>query len=128
MFAICKHTTSRSKVHRIIITYPMKRIDLSQFEKIENWYVLEREDGTGFDIKTGRDHYSLAQSNAIAKLPTLVAELKRMYDREDGLISEAKDLIYYDKEDEMWRYDESKSGNPGLDAMDFVAEISTMNE
>lgn len=106
----------------------MKRIDLSQFEKIENWYVLEREDGTGFDIKTGRDHYSLAQSNAIAKLPTLVAELKRMYDREDGLISEAKDLIYYDKEDEMWRYDESKSGNPGLDAMDFVAEISTMNE
>jgi len=58
----------------------------------------------------------------------VVMELDEMYAKEDALIAEAKDLIYYDKEDEMWRYDESKSGNPGLDAMDFVAEISTMNE
>ena len=46
----------------------------------------------------------------------VVMELDEMYAKEDALIAEAKDLIYYDKEDEMWRYDESKSGNPGLDA------------
>ena len=109
-------------------TYPMNRIDLSQFEEIETWYVLERDDGPGFDIKTGRDPYSLPQSDAIAKLPTLIAELKRMYDREDELISEAKDLVVYDEEDEMWVYDAEKASNPGLDAMDFVVGISTMND
>lgn len=58
----------------------------------------------------------------------VVMALDKMYDREDALIAEAKDLVYYDKEDEMWRYDESKSSNPALDAMDFVVEISTMED
>lgn len=58
----------------------------------------------------------------------LIAELKRMYDREDALIAEAKDLVVYDEEDEMWVYDAEKASNPGLDAMDFVVEISTMND
>jgi hypothetical protein len=51
-----------------------------------------------------------------------------MYDREDALIAEAKDLVVYDEEDEMWVYDAEKASNPGLDAMDFVVEISTMND
>ena len=51
-----------------------------------------------------------------------------MYDREDALIAEAKDLVVYDEEAEMWVYDAEKASNPGLDAMDFVVEISTMND
>ena len=76
----------------------MKRIDLTQFE--------------------GMSAFAMG----------LIAELKRMYDREDALIAEAKDLVVYDEEDEMWVYDAEKASNPGLDAMDFVVEISTMND
>ena len=62
----------------------------------------------------------------------VVMELDEMYKREDkllgwieGTITEAKDYVTYDKEDEMWVYDESKSSNPALDAMDFVIDLST---
>ena len=44
---------------------------------------------------------------------------------DQGTITEAKDYVIYDEDDEMWRYDESKSGNPALDAMDFVIDLST---
>ena len=46
----------------------------------------------------------------------LVAELRRMYEREDkllgwikGTITEAKDYVIYDEDDEMWTYNESKT-------------------
>ena len=103
------------------------RINLIQFEGIGEWEVEKRPDG-GYAIKTGRDNFSLEEAETISKLPSLIAEIRKVYDREDALIAEAKDLIYYDKEDEMWRYDESKSSNPALDAMDFVVEISTMED
>ena len=68
----------------------------------------------------------------ISAAPDLLAELTRMYKREDlllgwikGTIAEAKDYVYYDEEDEMWIYDESKSSNPALDAMDFVIDLGT---
>tara|TARA_B100000282_G_scaffold255278_1_gene201168 strand:+ start:828 stop:1118 length:291 start_codon:yes stop_codon:yes gene_type:complete len=70
--------------------------------------------------------------NGMEEFDSVCAELKRMYEKEDkllgwieGTITEAKDYVYYDEEDEMWRYDESKSGNPALDAMDFVCDLST---
>jgi len=62
-----------------------KRIDLTQFEGIEKWEVEKRLDG-GYAIKTGRDNFSLEEAEIIAKLPSLIAELKRMYAREDELL------------------------------------------
>ena len=58
----------------------------------------------------------------------VVMALDEMYEREDALIAEAKDLVVYDEEADMWIYDAEKASNPGLDAMDFVVEISTMND
>lgn len=57
----------------------------------------------------------------------LIKELRRMYDREDALIAGAKELICYDEENEMWGYDESKSSNPGLDAMDFIVDLAHLD-
>jgi len=54
----------------------------------------------------------------------VVMELDEMYEKEDALIAEVKDLITYDQEDEMWVYDESKSSNPGLDAMDILINLA----
>ena len=59
-----------------------ERIDLTQFEGMEEWEVEKRPDG-GYAIKTGRDNFSLEEAETIAKLPTLIAELKRCYERED---------------------------------------------
>lgn len=74
----------------------------------------------------------LINADLLHHAPELVAELRRMYEREDkllgwikGTITEAKDYVFYDEEDEMWRYDESKSGNPALDAMDYICDLST---
>jgi hypothetical protein len=116
-------------------TYPMEnRIDLAQFEGLKEWEVEKRPDG-GYAIKTGRDNFSLEEAETIVKLPNLIAELKRCYEeldemhaKEDALIAEVKDLITYDQEDEMWVYDESKSSNPGLDAMDFIIDLATTND
>ena len=66
-------------------TYPMEnRIDLAQFEGLKEWEVEKRPDG-GYAIKTGRDNFSLEEAEAIAKLPTLIAELKRCYEKIDWL-------------------------------------------
>jgi len=51
-----------------------KRIDLTQFEGINEWEVEKRPDG-GYAIKTGRDNFSLEEAETIAKLPTLIAEI-----------------------------------------------------
>ena len=61
-----------------------KRIDLTQFEGIGEWEVEKRPDG-GYAIKTGRDNFSLEEAETIAKLPTLIAELKRCYDLIDKM-------------------------------------------
>ena len=55
-----------------------ERIDLTQFEGIKEWEVEKRLDG-GYAIKTGRDNFSLEEAETIAKLPSLIAELKRCY-------------------------------------------------
>ena len=65
------------------------RIDLTQFEGISAWEVEKRPDG-GYAIKTGRDNFSLEEAETIAKLPNLIAELKRMYEREDELLKMAE--------------------------------------
>ena len=62
-----------------------ERIDITQFEGIGEWVVEERPDGS-YAIKTGRDNSSLEEAETIAKLPTLIAELKKMYAREDELL------------------------------------------
>ena len=73
-----------------------KRIDLTKFEGIEEWEVERRPDG-GYAIKTGRDNFSLEEAETIAKLPTLIAELKRCY----KLLDDADDAMsrYGDEEE-----------------------------
>ena len=61
-----------------------ERIDLKQFEGLKEWEVEKRLDG-GYAIKTGRDNFSLEEAETIAKLPTLIAELKRCYEKIDWL-------------------------------------------
>ena len=65
-----------------------KRIDLTQFEGIGEWKVLEYwdEDEARYEIRTGRDNHSKHEAEAISKLPNLISELKRMYAREDELL------------------------------------------
>jgi len=60
------------------------RIDLTQFEGIGDWEVVPQPDGE-YAIVTGRDNSSLEEANTIAKLPTLIAELKRCYQQIDLL-------------------------------------------
>jgi len=60
------------------------RIDLTQFEGIAVWEVEKRPDG-GYAIKTGRDNFSLEEAETIAKLPDLIAELKRCYEMIDKM-------------------------------------------
>jgi hypothetical protein len=59
-----------------------ERIDLTQFEGIKEWEVEKRPDG-GYAIKTGRDNFSLEEAETIVKLPELIAELKKCYERMD---------------------------------------------
>ena len=62
-----------------------ERIDLTQFNTIGKWEVEKQPDGN-YAIKTGRDNSSLEEAETIAKLPTLITELKKMYAREDELL------------------------------------------
>ena len=62
-----------------------ERIDLTQFEGIGDWEVVPQPDGE-YAIVTGRDNSSLEEANTIAKLPTLIAELKRCYEELDWLL------------------------------------------
>ena len=62
-----------------------ERIYLTQFEGLKEWEVEKRPDG-GYAIKTGRDNFSLEEAETIAKLPTLIAELKRCYEKIDWLM------------------------------------------
>ena len=66
-----------------------ERIDFNQYEGMKEWEVEKRPDG-GYAIKTGRDNFSLEEAETIVKLPTLIAELKKMYEREDALVSAIK--------------------------------------
>jgi hypothetical protein len=73
-----------------------KRIDLTQFEGIGVWEVVERpkehaDDETKYDIKTGRHNASLSEAETIAKLPNLIAELKRCYETIDFLTANCTD-------------------------------------
>ena len=64
-----------------------ERIDLTPFEGIGEWKVLEYwdEDEARYEIRTGRDNHSEHEAEVIAKLPTLIAELKRCYEELDVL-------------------------------------------
>ena len=124
------------------------RIDLSLFDgnSINEW----RQRGAGgnqvYTIHTEADDEKivaevyphddkfthLINADLLHHAPELVAELRRMYEREDkllgwikGTITEAKDYVIYDEDDEMWTYNEVKNSNPALDAMDFVVDLST---
>ena len=72
-----------------------KRIDLTQFEGIGEWKVLEYwdEDEARYEIRTGRDNHSKHEAEVISKLPNLIAELKRMYAREDELLDVLRIII-----------------------------------
>ena len=62
-----------------------ERIDLTQFEGIGEWKVLAHRHNKVIDwqVKTGRNMRSKEEAETIAKLPTLIAELKRSYERMD---------------------------------------------
>ena len=65
-----------------------ERIDLTQFEGIGEWKVLEcwDEEEARYEIRTGRDNHSKHEAEVIAKLPNLIAELKRCYEELDWLL------------------------------------------
>ena len=69
-----------------------ERIDLTQFEGITEWEVEKRPDG-GYAIKTGRDNFSLEEAETTAKLPNLIAELKRCYQLIDDLQKPKEDSL-----------------------------------
>jgi len=62
-----------------------ERIDLKQFEGIGEWKVLAHRHNKVIDwqVKTGRNMRSKEEAETIAKLPSLIAELKRCYERID---------------------------------------------
>ena len=70
-----------------------ERIDLTQFEGIKEWKVIPYHHDKVIDwqVKTGRNMRSKEEAETIAKLPTLIAELKRCYEREDMIIRALKD-------------------------------------
>ena len=64
-----------------------------------------------------------------------IDDLKDIVEKEKGqmktlgeLIKSAKELITYDEECDMWIYDAEKASNPGLDAMDLIVHIATLDE
>ena len=85
-----------------------ERIDLTQFEGIKEWEVERRLDG-GYAIKTGRDNFSLDEAETIAKLPTLITELKKCYEeitlahRNLSIVRNALARGYPDIEEEIWK-------------------------
>lgn len=108
----------------------MERIDLAQFKLMTDGDWKERDMVRW--IVRGDFLDNDANVAVICAAPELLAELTRMYKREDfllgcikGIVNDANDYVIYDKEDEMWVYDEEKSSNPGLDAMDFVIDLAT---
>ena len=62
-----------------------ERIDLTQFEGIKEWKVIPYHHDKVIDwqVKTGRNMRSKEEAETIAKLPTLIAELKRCYEELD---------------------------------------------
>ena len=63
-----------------------------------------------------------------------IDDLKDIVKKEKGqmktlgeLIKSAKELLTYDKEEEMWIYNEEISNAP-LDAMDLIVHIATLDE
>ena len=62
-----------------------ERIDLTQFEGIKEWKVIPYHHHKVIDwqVKTGRNMRSKEEAETIAKLPTLIAELKRCYEELD---------------------------------------------
>ena len=58
-----------------------ERIDLTEFEGIKEWKVIPYLHRRVIDwqVKTGRNMRSKEEAETIAKLPTLIAELKRCY-------------------------------------------------
>ena len=75
-----------------------ERIDLTQFEGIGEWKVLEYwdEEEARYEIRTGRDNHSKHEAEVIAKLPNLIAELKRCYEMIDRLRPIAQDWVKLD--------------------------------
>jgi len=72
-----------------------ERIDLTQYEGMsDDWEVVPQPDGE-YAIVTGRDNSSLDEANIIAKLPSLIAELKRSYEEIDRVRAIAEDLHAY---------------------------------
>jgi len=61
-----------------------ERIDLTQFERIEKWEV-KKISGGDYAFKVGRYNFSLEDAEIVAKLPDLLAELKRCYEEIDKL-------------------------------------------
>ena len=68
-----------------------ERIDLTQFEGIGEWKVIEcwDEEEARYEIRTGRDNHSKHEAEVIAKLPNLIAELKKSYETIDYLATHA---------------------------------------
>ena len=83
-----KNGKKREPFSELVVRTVSKRIDLTQFEGIGKWEVEKRLDG-GYAIKTGRDNFSLEEAETIAKLPSLIAELKICYEAIDVLSSSA---------------------------------------
>ena len=87
-----------------------KRIDLTQFEGMvegpwrivcweRQWYIEQAnddEDCTGLSIceLDGIAQRKDPTAKALSATPDLIAELKRMYEREDALVSAIKELYY----------------------------------
>ena len=61
-----------------------ERIDLTQFERIEKWEV-KKISGGDYAFKVGKYNFSLEDAEIVAKLPNLIAELKRCYDLIDKM-------------------------------------------
>jgi polyhydroxyalkanoate synthesis regulator phasin len=88
-----------------------ERIDLKQFEGIGEWKVLAHRHNKVIDwqVKTGRNMRSKEEAETIAKLPTLIAELKRGYEeinlvhRNLSIVRNALARGYPDIEEEIWK-------------------------
>jgi polyhydroxyalkanoate synthesis regulator phasin len=88
-----------------------ERIDLKQFEGIGEWKVLAHRHNKVIDwqVKTGRNMRSKEEAETIAKLPTLIAELKRCYEeinlvhRNLSIVRNALARGYPDIEEEIWK-------------------------
>jgi len=76
------------------------RIDLTQFERIEKWEV-KKISGGDYAFKVGRYNFSLEDAEIVAKLPDLLAELKRCYER----IDKANEAMLNAREVLMKHYD-----------------------